>query len=391
MKILYPTIGYPPYVSGAFIAVQRLAEAFSLKNQVLVITFSSKGKACQVKKGNLTTFYLKSLKISKSGDLSIPLPQPKKIKTLLTKFQPDIIHVPDPFFGLSMISFAKKQKIPLVATHHFTPEFLLSKSPLLKPLLKKTKPKRIILKLANTFYNQCQAVTVPNPLILVQLKQAGLKIPAFYISNGVNLQLFNPKKTSVKTFRQFKLNPKIPTFIFTGRLSIEKNLPLLFKAFAHLLKSSPDGAQLLIIGSGKQEKKLKKLTKKINIQKSVFFTGKILDHNLLAQIYASSFALVNPSIIENQSLSTLEALASGIPVIATQSIGQKPLIKNKVNGLLVKPNNLRELTMAMKFLLKNNKIYQKMKIAARKSALRHDFNKTLDQFEKLYQTLIPCY
>ncbi|MBU0619194.1 glycosyltransferase [Patescibacteria group bacterium] len=388
MKIVYFTAVYPPYICGVSIVAQQLAEYFARKkHSVAVITTSFKGKGYAEKKPGLTIHYLQALKISRKNLWYVVQAPKKQIETIINNFQPDIIHLQDPSsLLLKPFSGAKNSSAPIIITHHFTPEYLLSKSRLTSQLNKSIATKKAILTKIGTIYNKCQVVTVPNPLITQQLKNSGLKVPVVTISNGVDLSRFHPKKKNPQVLSRFKLKPEIPTFLFSGRLENDKNLNLLIKAFAATTRKPHK--QLLIVGSGAQEKKLKQLTSKLGLNKTIVFTGKINhDNPILAQIYASCFALINPSIIENQSLTSLETLASGLPVITTNTIGQKILIKDTINGLLVKPQ-AASLAKAIQSLLNNPEARKKMSLAARQTALQHDIKKSFSQMEKLYQHTI---
>ncbi|TBW09313.1 glycosyltransferase family 1 protein [Azotobacter chroococcum] len=133
-----------------------------------------------------------------------------------------------------------------------------------------------------------------------------------------------------------------PRFIYVGRLSPEKSLETLLKAFALVLKILPD-AQLLIIGSGPQKSELEQLLIQLNISHAVSLTGS-KGVTELAEEYARSTCLILPSMSEPWGLVVNEALSYGCPAIVSHRCGCVPeLVKNGVTGFVFQAGDILDL------------------------------------------------
>ncbi|MBX2886379.1 MAG: glycosyltransferase family 4 protein [Granulosicoccus sp.] len=165
-----------------------------------------------------------------------------------------------------------------------------------------------------------------------------LRVPAariVSIPNGVDLQRYHPVDVSKKVkLRQAKQLPEGPLALFAGRLSEEKNLPLLISTWPQVRQHVPD-AKLVIIGEGNERDKLKALA-----GEGVFIKGVEQD---LSEIYCAAEVFVLPSKTEGMSNSLLEAMASGCACVATRVGAAEQLIEHRENGLLCAVDNAEEL------------------------------------------------
>jgi len=186
------------------------------------------------------------------------------------------------------------------------------------------------------------------------------------IYNGVDIDQFYPSEDKV-------VNDKIK-LISTGRL-IER------KGYAYLLEALRDNSQveLILIGEGNQTGELKALAKKNNVQ--VKFQGRIT-HQQLPDYLRKADIFVLPSLNEGMSNSVLEAMACGLPVIATATGGSKELIKN--NGFIVNKKSTKELKNAIDNYLNNKDLIKLHGTASRKLAESMDWAKIAQQYKEIY-------
>ncbi|MDP9177250.1 MAG: glycosyltransferase family 4 protein [Gemmatimonadota bacterium] len=134
-----------------------------------------------------------------------------------------------------------------------------------------------------------------------------------------------------------------PLFVYCGRLSREKGVPLLIRAFARALYAVPD-AHLRIVGDGPERAALEDLVDALDIGDSVEFAGKVARDRVEAEL-ANAWAVVAPSLwAEPFGLIALEATVRGVPVIASATGGFAELVEDNVNGLLFPNGNERALT-----------------------------------------------
>lgn len=155
-----------------------------------------------------------------------------------------------------------------------------------------------------------------------------------YLPNGIDVQAFAPSPEPPEKHRQrLGLPTEGPVMAFTGRLRPVKNLPLLLESLA-LLRDRLPTLYLLVVGDGIERPKLEALVDKLNLGPHVSFIGNVSD--VRPYLYAADFFML-PSLKEGLSNSMLEAMAVGLPVIATAVGGAPDLIENGVNGILLPP------------------------------------------------------
>ena len=147
----------------------------------------------------------------------------------------------------------------------------------------------------------------------------------FYVSNGVDVKNFDKIKAT-----KFKN----PTLIFVGRLHPQKNLKNLIRAIV-LVKESISDVKFLIVGEGFQKGELMNLVQKLHLKNNVKFLGQKTGKDLI-RVYKSSHAFILPSIYEGQPLSLLESWASKLTPIVSNTGDCRYLVKNGVNGFVLK-------------------------------------------------------
>lgn len=162
------------------------------------------------------------------------------------------------------------------------------------------------------------------------------------IGNGVDLSPF--ERVEVKKARLFKI-------LFVGRLHPQKGLFYLADAVKIINQKYPQ-VQVVIVGEGPQEVKLKKYLAKAGLSSKFIFKGKLTGKSLISE-YKSSHLFVLPSVYEGFPLTLLEAWAAKLPVVVT-AVGEiSKLVKNRVNGVVVKPANSQKLSEAIVSVIEN--------------------------------------
>ncbi|MCG3697519.1 glycosyltransferase [Aliarcobacter butzleri] len=163
-------------------------------------------------------------------------------------------------------------------------------------------------------------------------------------------------------FFQKKFQNKISkNFIFLHIASLDKNKnqELLIKSFEKIAKLNHN-VYLNIAGSGYMKKYLESLVKKLDIQKQVNFLGRISQEKVRDEMMKSN-CFVLSSNFETFGVVLIEALACGLPLIATECGGPKDIV-NKQNGILIKTNNQLELKKAMLYMYENSYKYDREKL-----------------------------
>ncbi|MBU1085528.1 MAG: glycosyltransferase [Candidatus Beckwithbacteria bacterium] len=393
MRILIVSTSYPPYMSGLAIATANLGLELSKNHQLTIVSSSHTKKAqTQILNPNLTLRLMPSFRFNNKTQLTLAYPQHKKIEILINQFKPDIIHLQD--FSpicLTALNLGKQLHIPIVITHHFTAEYVVESLIPTKIISRRLShsqiTKKLIYKLTNPIYNQCNLVTVPNPNLIPYFKQAKLVSPIIAVPNGIVTKNFQVKTNLKSILKKYQIKePKL--IIFVGRLDLDKNLKLLLEAFAPISQHNPDTC-LVYIGEGRQKDKLNKMAHKLKINHSVYFLGKIDNQQkALSHLYNAATIFANPSIIENQSVAFIEALAAGLPIVASNLPNLSSFIKSNLNGLLFEANNPIALATCLQILLSNQKLRKRISNNNLKLAKQYDISHTSQLYLKAYQSLI---
>lgn len=253
----------------------------------------------------------------------------------LSKFKPDILHMHTPMsIGFGGIVVAKRFNKPLVGTYH---TFAASEEMFKIMGIKKGRGTRVLKRLmweyTNLFYNRCNAVMAPTDEMAAILKRNGVNRRLVVLHEGLNLSQFKilTSKEKEKVKASFGITGK-KVAVFTGRISREKNLTLMIHAFARVAPRVPE-AHLLMIGDGPAKEELMRTAERLGIADRVTFTGFMARVDLIRSgILGSCNLFLCTSKFETFGLSALEAIASGLPVVAVESQGVSELIDG--NGLI---------------------------------------------------------
>jgi glycosyltransferase involved in cell wall biosynthesis len=205
------------------------------------------------------------------------------------------------------------------------------------------------------------------------------------ITNGIDTDRFSDRIDSIdKTREKFGFTPENFVIGTVGRLSPEKNQSLLLMAFAEVLKSHPE-IRLLVVGDGIDKEKLAGLAANLRISPYVVFPGIIND---LAPVYRSMDVFVLPSQTEGVPLTILEAMASHVPVIATEVGGVPGIIRDQSLGILADPGDVRGLEQKINHILENKDL--RMSIAENAHSFvkqNYSFSSMCSAYEELYQEI----
>jgi glycosyltransferase involved in cell wall biosynthesis len=169
--------------------------------------------------------------------------------------------------------------------------------------------------------------------------------------------------------------------VFVARLAPEKDVPTLLRATALICRQRP-GFRLAIAGDGPSLPEMRRLVSDLNIADRVQFLG--LVHNVPA-LLAEARLFVLSSISEGVPLTLLEAMASGLPVVATSVGGTPEVVNDCETGLLVPPRDPPALAAAMTRLLDDNDLARTMGEAGRRRVERHfDIRQMVATYERIY-------
>ncbi|GAB4315574.1 MAG: glycosyltransferase family 4 protein [Methanobacteriaceae archaeon] len=386
MKIAYFTSKFPyeqsnsKYICGGSVfATESLVNEISkMGHDIKVFTTSMDSNTTYETRKNIKIYrYGTNLNIM-SSNISLDLfIKPKK-------YDVDIVHVsfdmpPGPLAGLR---YAKNKDLPLIITYHgdWDPSYgnimrkigvKLNNNLIVKDLLSYAD---LIISPSNLYIDKSQYLSKYNEKIRV-------------IPNGIDLKEFDIKYSKKKARNTLNLPLDKKIILFFGYLSPYKSPDILLRAFQHVLKRE-ENVILLFAGTGDMEKNLKTLAMELGMNNNVIFVG-FVEKNKRALYYKSAdiFCLPSTKSTECYPLAILEAVASKTPVIASDIGGISEIIKKDFTGMLIQPNNQKDLVNAILNLLKDSELRDKLSKNAYDHVKKYSWKNIANETNKLYLEL----
>jgi phosphatidylinositol alpha 1,6-mannosyltransferase len=290
----------------------------------------------------------------------------------LDPFKPDLIHVVNPFsLGKLGIMYAREKGIPLVASYQTDLPghvglwgFKLLEKPVEDYLYR--------------LHKQADLNLAPSRATQRELIGKGYHNVKVW-TRGIDSNLFNPRRKS-RTMRDFLTNGNThaPLLLYVGRLSKEKRVEMLLP----IVKAIPS-AHLAIVGDGPLRPELGALFAGTNTK----FTGYLYDE-ALAEAYASADIFVFPGANETFGNVILEAMASGLPVVAPRAGGILDTVVDRETGLLFAPQDNAEMVYAVQRLVNSRYLCRELGRASRERAETFSWEKILDGLLEDYRQVI---
>lgn len=387
MKILIATDTYYPSVNGAAYFTYRLANALVQKGHEVFIMCPSKSLKNTVSNDDGVIVYgIRSIYIPVYQNFRIsPLIFSKKtIQRVVREISPDIVHVQNHFMiGKGAVIIAKKLGIPVMGTNHFMPENLVHYFHL--PKIAEKWLVKYGWKQCIRVFEQLDIVTTPTKTAAELLKKAGFNKDVMSISCGIDLERFRTTNNGSYLKERYLIPRDKQVMLYVGRMDKEKRIEVILKALPEILQTTD--LHLVLAGIGKEKQALETLTEKLDIQDKVTFTGFVPDQDL-QNIYRTADLFVIAGIAELQSIVTMEAMASGLPVVAVNAMALPELVHNGENGYLIPDGDSQSLAKKVIAILSDKKLSAQMSQKSLEIIKAHDINKIIEKYESLYNEII---
>jgi 1,2-diacylglycerol 3-alpha-glucosyltransferase len=312
-----------------------------------------------------------------------------EIERQLDRFHPDIIQINNHFgIGRALLRYGRKRGIPVVAGVHFMPETFLFNVQRLSPRLYRIWQAAWWRRIAG-MYNRANQVVGPSQRALEYLTEYGLITSGSVISNGIDLSPYTHSSVTASVVRQRLGLPDRPTVMYVGRLSPEKQLDVLISGVAAARHENPElDLQLVIVGHGIARRSLERTARRQGVADRVIFTGYLESDATKHDYVAAADLFVIPSTAELQSIVTLEAMASGKPVLAVSAGALPELVKSGRNGELFTPRDSKSLAHLLIEMLQDLPRLRRYGQASRQDAKKHDLAAMPQHYVALYRQLL---
>lgn len=380
LRILIGADTFSPHVNGAARFAERLAAGLVARGHDVHVSAPSvghgnAGTATEVIEGEKMVMHrLPAYRFLPHDWLTFVLPWRGKhyARVVLDEVKPDVVHIQSHIIiGRGLAREARKRGIPVVATNHVMAENILDFTTLPDFL------DRIFVKLAwadaERTFKMTRAVTTPTRKAADFLESTIDISGVIPISCGIDRSNYSPDLTPRDANR----------ILFVGRLTTEKHIDVVLKALSQLdpaLDASFD-----IVGGGDQRAKLEALAQQLGVASRVTFHGHASEEDLRA-LYSRASVFAIASIAELQSIATMEAMASGLPIVAANAVALPHLVHDGENGYLFEPGDADELAARLTDVLTAAPDERtRMQRASLDAVAVHDITRTLDTFEALYR------
>ncbi|MCD4699480.1 MAG: glycosyltransferase [Phycisphaerae bacterium] len=318
-----------------------------------------------------------ALDLTDMVDLSLALPLRLTMNAAVKGIQPHIIHSQHPaWMGDIAADYADELDIPLVFTFHTRYDIYVQKFiPLISRLAE-----RITDDVINAYLDKCVHIVAPTPSIKEYIRNqydppgkisvvpTPVEVAQFSNIDGLELRVEMGLQTS-------------EMLLYVGRLSAEKNLEFLIRAFARLASRRP-AAQLVLVGKGPQEAALKRLVAKEQLLGRVQFAGTVA-YEQIPEMMAAADIFVFSSEGDTQGLVLIEAMAAGTPVVAVEAPGPKDVLQAG-GGVLVRSDE-EAFAAQVERVLGDVQLRNRLQVSARQVAQMYAPDQVIDRMLAVYE------
>jgi len=384
MKIAIVTETYPPQINGVSRTLGRLVEHLARRGHQVLLVHPQYEEAERGGPGleNISTVTLKAWPLPFYREVLLARPPFGAYKQALIAFGPDLVHVAtEGGLGLSALRFCRRRGWPVVSSYHtnfdaYARHYRLGwAGPLVRRYLK-------------WFHNQSQATFVASARAMQTLEGAGYQRLKLW-PRGVESGQFRPCRPGAARLRErLGIPEKSIVTGHCGRLAAEKNIGYLAEALAAMLRHAPT-AHVLVVGDGPQRGLFEQTLRATpGVAGRVHFTG-YLRGDALADAYAAMNTFAFASRTETFGNVMLEAMASGLPVVALGEGGPRDVIRHGETGLLLPPEARPEKMagVLMEWAENPNEIHR-LGMAARQYAEAASWEMIMDRLGMDYEEII---
>jgi phosphatidylinositol alpha 1,6-mannosyltransferase len=379
MRVLYCTDTYPPQVNGVSIvtalSVAGLArrgwECAVLAPRYPAETHAAWGEADGEWLPPVTD--LPSFALPGYPDIRIALPRTGQVTRLIERFQPDLVHCETEFgVGRAGQRAALLAGLPVVSSYHT--DFSRYAEAYGAPVLR-----RAVGGLIGRFHRRSLRVYTPSLPARTDLLRQGVREVEIW-GRGVDTEHFHPGRRSDAMRAALGMGSRF-TFLHVGRLAAEKRPEQVIDAYRVASTMVPKGViHLVIAGTGPREPALR-----ASAPPGVTFLGVLDRQSRLPDLYANADAFVFTSVTETLGLVVLEAMASGLPVIAIPAGGVADHLRDGRNGMACREGDVEGMARAMVTLAGEWEFRQHLARGARRTAEGLSWETELDRLDLSYR------
>jgi len=376
-RVLYCTDTYPPQVNGVSVVTSLSVEGLRERGwecAVIAPAYGASADGSSSEGPHVTA--IPSMALPVYPDIRLAAPDYWTIATAIRVFQPDLVHCATEFVigALGQVA-ARRADIPVVSSYHT--DFSRYADAYGVPWLR-----GVVTRYIGRFHRRSAHTYTPSVPASEDLKGMGVAAVEVW-GRAVDTRLFHPSRRSRPFMAAYGLEDRF-VFLHVGRLAAEKGVECLLAAFQQAREALPARTiHLIVAGAGPEEQRLRTAA-----PPDVTFLGVLDRQKTLPKLYASADCFLFSSLTETLGLVVLEAMASGIPVIATPAGGVADHLRDEVNGLAIPPNDPAAMAQAMVALTLDRGRRDRLAAGARRTAEPLGWDAELDRLEYSYRRVV---
>jgi len=369
LRIAVVTETYPPEVNGVALTLQRVVEGLRALQHDIQLVRPRQTDADLARRANgIDEVLMRGVPIPRYPEMKMGMPANKALGQLWSRQRPDLVYIAtEGPLGWSALQIAHKLRLPVCSDfrtnfHAYSRHYGIGW--LYRP----------IMGYLRKFHNRTAFTMVPSESLRQQLRANGFE-RLVLVTRGVDTDLFTPARRSDALRREWGAGAQTPVVLFVGRLAAEKNLGALAHAFQAMRAQRPD-AKLVVVGDGPAAQQLA-----ASVPDAVF-AGTRRGEELAAH-YASADLFVFPSMTETFGNVTLEAMASGLAVLAYDHASAGQMIRSGENGLIARLGDEDEFVRLARQLVADGEHARQMGQRARLCAGEAGWGRIVAQVEEV--------
>lgn len=367
LRIAMVTETYPPEVNGVAMTLGRLVEGLQMRNHQVQLIRPRQHAGDQPRPtATLSEHLHRGIALPHYESLKMGLPAKAALTRLWTRQRPDVVQIAtEGPLGWSALAAANKLRLPVASDFHTN--FHSYSNHYGFGLLR-----RAIVAYLRKFHNKAAVTLVPTEGIRRELLAHGYENIEI-IGRGVDTRLFHPARRDAALRARWGVNDDETVVLYVGRLAAEKNLALVFDAFDAMRETHP-AARLVLVGEGPERAGWQ--TKRPD----AIFCGTRVGEALAAH-YASSDVFLFPSLTETWGNVTVEAMASGLAVVAYDCAAAEEIIRHGETGLKAPPEDEAAFIAQAVALVQARALQRRLGAAAAARAAQLSWDAIIDSFE----------
>ncbi|MGH7510398.1 MAG: glycosyltransferase family 4 protein [Gemmatimonadales bacterium] len=381
MRVLYCTDTYPPQVNGVSIVTALSVSGLTRLGWECAVVAPQYPRAAHAAWSQFAgsegepaeLLSVPSIALPRYPEVRLATPRLAPVHDLVRRFRPDLVHCATEFtIGRMGQLAARKARLPMVSSYHT--DFARYAEAYGAPWLRK-----LVSSYLGRFHRRSRRVFTPSSVSRADVLSLG--VPAVEVwGRGVDAELFHPGRRSQAMRAALGIGSRF-TFLYVGRLAPEKRPDHILEAFRMASDALPKGViHLIMAGTGPLEAELR-----AGAPSDVSFLGFLERKSRLPDLYANCDAFVFASVTETLGLVILEAMASGLPVIAAPAGGVRDHLRDGENGLAYPEGDVNAMARAMVRLAGEWWLTQQLARGARLTAEALTWDREIERLGQSYR------